>query len=287
MSIITFIMLYLGSIFMSVAVVFDSAGTLLRTYRIAKNVLTGELLPDVETTMLTFADPERVLCVLHGHTRDFMKASPDMLISEYLRVYHIEFGISCTRKVVEKEAVREILEQDTKAQAGDLQECMRVIWSKIKEREIVALNNGIIVHTGFRSIEFTVTAGGTPFPGARETISSLHQMGVFTYIASGDREAKLERMADYLGIPRDRVFGVATPTMKERIVTDLQDQYDTVLMVGDSINDLRAMRAADIAVLSDQQSSVKPPELITASDYRIEDLCQVLDIVRKSTQNPE
>jgi len=270
---------------MSIAVVFDSAGTLLRTYRMAKNVFTGELLADVETTMLTFADPERVLCVLHGHTRDVMKALPDLLISDYLLSHHIEFGISCTRKVVEKETVRAILQEDIHATVGDLQECMRIIWSDICDNEIYALNNGLIVHTGRRVIEFTVTAGGTPFPGARQTVTSLHQMGVFTYIASGDRETKLERMADYLGIPRDRVFGVATPSVKEGIVRDLQNQFDTVFMVGDSINDLRAMRAADIAVLSDQQSSLKPAELMKAADYRIQDISQVPDIVRVALEN--
>jgi len=272
---------------MSIAVVFDSAGTLLQTFRMAKNTLIDELLLDVETTMLTFADPGRVLCVLHGRSREFMDAPPDMLISEYLRIQHIEFGISCTRRVVEKEVVRTILQEDRHAKVRDVQECMRVVWSEIKENEIVALNNGLIVNIGLNVIEFTVTAGGTPFPGARDTITSLHQKGIFTYIASGDREAKLERMADYLGIPRDRVFGVATPTMKESIVRDLQDQYDLVVMVGDSINDLRAMRAADIAVLSDQQSCIKPPKLVLAADYRIHDISQVLDIVHELTEKSQ
>lgn len=265
---------------MRVAVVFDSAGTLLRTYRIAKEVLTGEMLENIETTMLTFADPDRVLCVLHGHSRDFIQAPPRLLISDYLMEYAIEFGISCTRKVVEKETIRAILHGDGRAAIGDIQDCMRIIWKEIKDKEVVALHNGLIVHTGHGIIEFCVTTGGTPFPGARETIRTLHQMGVYTCIASGDREAKLERMADYLGIPRNRVFGVATPAIKERIVRDLQHEYDLVAMVGDSINDLRAMRAADVAILSDQQQSEKPEELMSVADYRICDLCQVPQIVR-------
>jgi Cu+-exporting ATPase len=264
---------------MQVAVVFDSAGTLLRTYRVVKDVRSGEMLMDIETTMLTFADPDRVLCVLHGHARDFMKAPPETLVSDYLRERRIGFGISCTRRVVERETVKAILRDDKNATLGDMQECMRIIWPEIKDKEIVALNNGLIVHTGHKTIEFCVTAGGTPFQGAKETITCLHHMGVFTYIASGDREAKLERMADYLGIPRDRVFGVATPAIKEKIILDLKQQYDIVVMVGDSINDLRAMRAADIAVLSCEQPSVKPRELTLEADHCIRDLRAVLDIV--------
>ncbi|HOJ96125.1 MAG TPA: HAD family hydrolase [Methanospirillum sp.] len=265
---------------MRVAVVFDSAGTLLRTYRIAKEVLTGKMLENIETTMLTFADPDRVLCVLHGHSRDYIQAPPEMLISDYIREQGIEFGISCTRKVVEKETIQAILHSDSRAVIRDMQECMRIIWKEIKDREVVALNNGLIVHTGHNSIEFCVATGGTPFPGARETIRTLHHMGIFTYIASGDREAKLERMADYLGIPRDQVFGVATPAIKERIVRDLQHDYDLVAMVGDSVNDLRAMRTADIAILSDQQQSEKPEELISEADYRIHDLQAVPKILQ-------
>ncbi len=40
---------------MSIAVVFDSAGTLLHTYRVAKDVERQELLPGIETVTLTFS----------------------------------------------------------------------------------------------------------------------------------------------------------------------------------------------------------------------------------------
>ena len=102
---------------MQVAVVFDSAGTLLRTYRVVKDVQSGELLMDIETTMLTFADPDRVLCVLHGHTRDFMKAPPETLVSDYLRERCIAFGISY-QEGVERETVKAILRDDKNATLG-------------------------------------------------------------------------------------------------------------------------------------------------------------------------
>lgn len=265
---------------MSIAVVFDSAGTLMHTFRIAKDVITGELFPDVETTMLTFADPERVLCVLHAHSHGIMAAPADQLLSSYLKEQGVGFGISCTRRVIEAEVIGKILYGDVHARMGDMQECMRIIWSKIREEAVVAMNSGVIVHIGDGKIEFIVTAGGTPFQGAKDTIRELHRLGVATFIASGDRETKLERMADYLGIPRDRVFGVATPTMKERIVRDLKETYSPVVMVGDSINDLLAMRSADVAVLTEQQCAQKLEELIDAADHRIGDVRAVLEIIR-------
>lgn len=270
---------------MSLAVVFDSAGTLMHTLRMAKDVIHGELITDVETTMLTFADPDRVLCVIESHARDIMATSPEELLSRFMADHAVQIGISCTRRVVRADEIFQTILADTKATTGDMQECMRIIWSKIREEPIVTLNNGVIVNLSLQGIEFTVTAGGTPFPGARDTIRELHEMGVGTFIASGDREAKLEKMADYLGIPRDRVFGVATPSIKEQIVRDLREQYNQVIMVGDSINDLRAMRTADIAVLTDQQCDRKPSELIKAADYRIRDVREVPGIVRQVDLN--
>jgi Cu+-exporting ATPase len=132
-----------------------------------------------------------------------------------------------------------------------------------------------------RCIEFAITAGGWPFEGAKEAITALHRMGIPTFIASGDRVPKLEKMADYLGIPRDRVFGVATPTVKAQIVNDLRQEYDKVLMVGDGINDLYAMQNADIAILTIQQAGDRPEVLYNEADFVVKNVCEVVTIVQK------
>jgi Cu+-exporting ATPase len=100
------------------------------------------------------------------------------------------------------------------------------------------------------------------------------------YIASGDRVTKLEKMADHLGIPRDRVYGVATPSVKAQIVNDLRQEYDRVLMVGDGINDLAAMRTADIAILTIQQPGDRPEELYKVADHVVNNVSDVVAIVQ-------
>ena len=142
------------------------------------------------------------------------------------------------------------------------------------------MNSGVILNLGLQGIEFTITTGGTPFEGAKEAISDLHRMGIPTYIASGDRVTKLEKMADYLGIPRDRVYGVATPSVKAQIITDLQEEYTMVVMVGDSINDLSAMKKADIAILTEEQSGGKPAELYRTASYVVKNVREVVAIVK-------
>ncbi len=265
---------------MSVAVVFDSAGTLLNTYRVAKDICHAKLLPGIETTTLTFSSPDRVLIVLPVHSKDLMAASPDMLLSEYLVSRNIGFGVSCTRKILTSDDIGDVLYTDRRALVGDLQECIRNVWSVCKAETMVTLNSGAIINMAHKAVEFTITAGGWPFDGAKETITALHRMGVPTFIASGDRVTKLEIMADHFGIPRDRVYGVATPTVKAQIIHDLRQEYDRVLMVGDGINDLSAMRGADIAILTVQQPGDRPEILYKAADHVVKNVSEVVTIVQ-------
>jgi len=266
---------------MSVAVVFDSAGTLLNTYRVAKDICHKKLLPGIETTTLTYSSPDRVLIVLPVHSKDLMATSPKALLSEYLIERDIGFGVSCTRKITTAEDIGDLLYTDQLCRVGDLQECIRNVWGICREEAMVTLNSGAIINMAQGGIEFTSTAGGWPFVGAKETISTLHRMGVPTYIASGDRVTKLEKMADHLGIPRDRVYGVATATVKPQIVTDLKQESDRVLMVGDGINDLCAMQNADVAVLTIQQAGDRPEALYREADYVVKRVGEVIPIVKE------
>jgi Cu+-exporting ATPase len=265
---------------MSVAVVFDSAGTLLNTYRVAKDICNNTLLPGIETTTLTFSSPDRVLIVLPVHSKDLMAAPPETVLSEYLVRHDIGFGISCTRKITTAGEIGDILYADDRTRVGDLQECIRNVWTVCREESVVTLNSGAIINMAQRGIEFAITAGGWPFDGAREAITALHRMGVPTFIASGDRVTKLEKMADHLGIPRDRVYGVATPTVKAQIVSDLRQEYDKVLMVGDGINDLNAMRNADIAILTVQQPGDRPEDLFREADHVVSSVGEVVTLVQ-------
>jgi Cu+-exporting ATPase len=264
----------------SIAVVFDSAGTLLRTYRVVKNIPAQEIFTDVETTAITAASDDRALLVLNVRSRDVMKAPPELLLSEYLGTHQVSFGISCANRVFTRGEIADLLYADQAAKVSDLQECIREVWARCRLEALVVIDSGVIVNISLRVIEFTVTSGGRPFAGAVETIEELQRMGIPTYIASGDRASKLERIADHLGIPRDHVYGVATPSIKARIVEDLQEQHLFVLMVGDGINDLPAFGKADLAILTLQQPGEKPEVLYRAADHVVPRVRDVVTIVR-------
>jgi len=265
----------------SIAVVFDSAGTLLRTYRVVKDVPGQEILTDVETTAITAASDDRALIVLNVRSRDIMKAPPDLFLSEYLGTHQVSFGVSCANRVFTHGEIADLLYGDRVAKVSDLQECIREVWARCRLEALVVIDSGVILDFARRIIEFTVTSGGRPFAGAVETIEELHRMGVATYIASGDRASKLERIADHLGIPRDHVYGVATPTIKARIVEDLKEQYGLVVMVGDGVNDIPAFGKADVAILTLQQPGEKPEALYRAAGHVVPRVRDVVTIVRE------
>ncbi|HJJ54838.1 MAG TPA: HAD-IC family P-type ATPase [Methanocorpusculum sp.] len=266
---------------MSLAIVFDSAGTLLRTVRSVVDIATKQLIPNtVETTMLTFEDEARILLLLKISSAQLLEADGTELLSSWLAKNNIAFGISCGRNIVDSKTAETILYTDPEAKVADLQlavtECKA---EAAKSSDVFAMNAGAIINTRTSRIEFGIAAAGYPFPGVRELIADVQNKGAAVFIASGDRTEKLELVADRIGISRDHVNGVATPARKADIVTSLKKEYNTVMMVGDGINDLAALRAADVSVLTLQQTGERPKILEETADHIIHDIRDIRNIV--------
>lgn len=81
---------------------------------------------------------------------------------------------------------------------------------------------------------------------AAATISSLQQAGYTLHLLSGDRSTAVTTLADELHIEH-RVAG-AMPETKLNYVQSLQRQKRRVLMIGDGINDIPVLAAADVSV---------------------------------------
>ncbi len=77
---------------------------------------------------------------------------------------------------------------------------------------------------------------------AREEVNALEKGGCRVFILSGDRRAKVETMADHLGIARERCQAEMSPDQKADWVRRF-DAHDT-LYVGDGANDSLAFDAA-------------------------------------------
>lgn len=83
-------------------------------------------------------------------------------------------------------------------------------------------------------------------PEAEETVQKLKTRGIQVVLATGDQIAVAQKIADKLGI--EQVYASITPQGKAQIVAKLQEQKNTVGMIGDGINDAPALAQADLGI---------------------------------------
>ena len=137
---------------------------------------------------------------------------------------------------------------------------------------------GMIVDEDIGEITYVLSTGGTPFPGLQGVLVDLEDLGADVFIASGDSMRSLMNLKDY-GIDLGRVYPVASPRRKQEIVSDLKKKYRRVVMVGDGLNDLYALLAADLGVLTVQQDTHPALMLRQAADKIILDIQELPNIV--------
>lgn len=260
-----------------IAVVFDSAGTLLHMYRVAKDSRTGRILENIESTAIVASKKGCALVVLNTENETILQCREDKLLSEFIEEKKISIGISCSNGAFSAEAAFGIIKGDN-TRIRDVHEVIRMVSARCPN--IFYLAAGVIVDSETRSVPYVLSTGGQVFDTTHETIRTLEEMGVDSYIASGDSARSLSQLAEFINIPTERVFALATTQKKEEIIHTLKEKYDVVFMVGDGINDILALRAADVGIMMVQQGDARPEKLRKAADVVLDDLIKVLDIVR-------
>jgi len=148
-------------------------------------------------------------------------------------------------------------------------------------------------------------------PDAEEILRFFRDQGVTLKVISGDNAATVGAVAGRAGVPnadqvidartitdtgpalRDAlstkaVFGRVTPHQKQAMVTELQKQGHTVAMTGDGVNDVLALKNADmgIAMGAGSEASRSVAQLVLL-DNKFATLPQVLAEGRKVINNIE
>lgn len=262
-----------------IAVVFDSAGTLLQMFRVAKNIVSGEYLDEIITTDLVGRKPNCGLVVIHTDPEKIMNCQAQKRIFDFLRENNIKIDLSCSSSPITFEEVEDSIKNDTLSTMQDIHDVISIIKNKCPN--VFYLGVGIIVDAKFKSIEYTICTGGRPFANTPAALNSLEDLGVVSYIASGDSMRNLKNLANLVNIPVERVYDVATPKKKEWVIRHLKKQHDKVVMVGDGINDILAFRASDKAVLSIQQTGTCSNRLFLEADVTITDIYQIIKIIEE------
>ncbi|MBP1909697.1 HAD family hydrolase [Methanolobus bombayensis] len=260
-----------------VAVVFDSAGTLLHMYRVARDMSSGLVLEDVQTTLLVAEKPNRALVVLRTVFDELWQCNPSLELRDFIEMYNVPLGISCSSSPFELRDVYGIIRSST-VRISDISDVVSMVKGRCPDVFYVAA--GLVVDSQENLIPYVLSTGGRLYSQSSEAVNIIRDMGVDIYIASGDDAQNLQVLASLLSIPMNDVFPVATTHDKERIVNDLKKIYDNVLMVGDGMNDILALRAADVGILTSQQGDERPQVLKDSADIIIGNIIDVADIVQ-------
>jgi soluble P-type ATPase len=260
---------------LKMAVVFDSAGTLLRTYRVAKDIYHDLLLESIVTSDLIMEKTGRALIVPQIDPDLLLSSDPDAPLRLFLDEELIR--ISCASTPVSREEAISIL-RSSSVRIAEAQEAHRAVRARCPD---TYSSTGIIIDTDLREITYAISTGGMPFPGLDCVLKRLSDIGADVYVASGDSMNSLEHLSDH-GIRSDRIFPVADPNRKCEIVLGLKRSYSKVVMVGDGLNDLYALSAADIGVLTVQQNSRPSSDLLTAADKVIKNLEELPELLSVS-----
>ena len=115
-------------------------------------------------------------------------------------------------------------------------------------------------------------------PTSREAIRQLQEMGISTYMLTGDNPETAQRIAAQCGITHFQAE--VLPQQKAQFINDLQKEGKIVAMVGDGINDSAALAQADLSIAmgkgSDIAMDVAKMTLISS------DLNKITDAIRLS-----
>jgi Cu+-exporting ATPase len=101
-----------------------------------------------------------------------------------------------------------------------------------------------------------VAAGGKPFgvigvadtvkPDSAQAISDLKALGITPIMLTGDNRETATQVGAEAGI--SRIVAEVLPAEKQQVVKELQQEFGSVAMVGDGINDAPALKAANVGI---------------------------------------
>ena len=259
------------------AVVFDNSGTLMERYRVIKDVISGDLFTNINSLDLIDQKDSLALVVLQYNTNKLLDLDSDMLLSDVIKEFDIDFDVSFTKYETTKEEIRDILFNEKNAVVSDITDGFPILREKVPHMELCN-GSAVIVDMEDEIIAYTITSAGILFDGVVDTVDSLKSQGCKIVLASGDRKGAIDRLADILGVNRDNAHGSVSTRGKCEVVKSLQDDGYKVMMVGDGLNDVLAFKRADVSVLTIEQQEEVSPKLMDKTDYIVENIQEVSQI---------
>lgn len=263
---------------------FDCAGTLLKKYRVAKSIDEGVFLHQIVSLNLIGTRADYVLAVFELDAPPDLRGVPVHLsIADFLKEYNINLVVVCANVPVSKGKVLGAVARDVKSRVKDLVDVVTEVSKSCSSSYFTGTAAVIDIEQG--KIPYVLATCGELFDSAVPVVDELKSAGADIYVASGDAKNTLYALADRIHIPYKNVREVATPSSKEKLVRQLKKRYRYVVMVGDGINDIPALKAANFGVLTVQQKEERPETLYEAADLVIKDLALLPGILKNIITN--
>ena len=118
-------------------------------------------------------------------------------------------------------------------------------------------------------------------PGAVDAIDALKQLGIELRLVSGDHEDACRRVASALAIPYE---SGTTPESKLAAIEDLERRGKVVLAIGDGVNDVPLLAAADVSVaVLEAPATVREHADVVVASSSIGVLTSLVTTARRAT----
>ena len=128
-----------------------------------------------------------------------------------------------------------------------------------------------------------IAVADTLRPEARPLIHRLKQLGIEPIVMlTGDNPRTAHHIAQAVGI--DQVYAELLPEAKLHILHQLQQQYQTVAMVGDGVNDAPALAQASVGIamgIAGADAALETADVVLMAD-RLDKLEQAIRLGRRS-----
>jgi soluble P-type ATPase len=215
------------------AVVLDKSGTIVDACRVLLDLKSGEYL-FCENTLKYVTDRGEALVNVRGPLKRIMDGRTEGLsLKVSCSPWH--GAVKIDQDLLLKEGVMEGLRDVTDKVKASCESKLGVCAALLVRRE------GEVTHA--------VGLGGRLYPEVKGVVRSLAASGTDVFLATGNcREASI-KCARLLGIPKEFVLFDADPQEKMELVRKLRGFYGAVIMVGNDVNDLTAMTAADLGIM--------------------------------------
>jgi len=124
-----------------------------------------------------------------------------------------------------------------------------------------------------------------PRAESASVIAELRELGITSYMLSGDVKRVAISVADELGIDADKVYAEAFPERKVEVVKSLHESGKTVAFCGDGINDSAALAYADVSIsFAGATDIARETANVVLMENDLRGLIQAIRIARQSME---